>query len=84
LPQHSLQLGATNVIGERAEIELRSRTVQHANPERVLFVFPAALADRNTVTRLIVREEFFVDEGPVGVYLMQLPKMLVGGFERPS
>ena len=82
LPQHGLQLGTANVVGERAEVELRSRTVQHANPERVPFIFLATLTDRNTVTRLIVREELFVDESPVGVYLVQLPELLVRDFER--
>ena len=82
LPQHRLQLGTTNIIGERAEIELRSGAVQHANPEAVLVIFPATFTDRNAVARLIIRKEFLVDESPVGVHLVQLPEApFVSGLE---
>lgn len=82
LPQHGLQLGTADIISERAEVELRRGTVQNTNPERVLIVFPATFADRDAVPRLIVCKEFFVDESPVGVYLVQFPKSpFVSGLE---
>lgn len=74
LSHQSLQLGATHVILEGAEVKLGGRAIQHTHAEFVVGIRTISallFADGNAMASLLVREQFGVYQCTIGVHLVK-------------
>lgn len=75
LPNQGLKFGSTNVVFKRAKVELRSRTIKNADAKFVVRIIPTLFfTNGDTMSGLLVGEEFRVYKGSVCVDFIEFPR----------
>jgi hypothetical protein len=80
LPHESFQLSSADVVFKCAQVDLRSRTIQNANPKAIGCICTIGaffLADGDKMAGLVVRKQLCIHQRTVRVYFVQLAEIAV-------